>query len=116
MLIDDNYHTDIYIGRLVHKLLKVMKRQHYIIKGHNMMTSDLQNEYTSIQQIAAGQELQWEDQLEDSTIRPGYRLSEMLDLPCLSRKLSLPGIILMRNLTRKTRFFSGKVPNHEVLC
>ena len=56
-----------------------------------MMTSDLHNEYTAIQQIAAGQELQWEDQLENSTFRPGYRLADMLDLPSLSKKLTSPG-------------------------
>ena len=55
------------------------------------MTSDLHNDYVEIQQIASGQELQWEDQSGDSTFRPGYRLVDMLELPALSRKLTVSG-------------------------
>ena len=51
-----------------------------------MMTSDLVNEYKAIQQIAAGQELQWEDETENSSFRPGYRFTDMLDLPSLLKK------------------------------
>ena len=51
-----------------------------------MMTSDLVNEYKAIQEIAAGQELQWEDQTENSSFRPGYRFTDMLDLPSLLKK------------------------------
>lgn len=56
-----------------------------------MMTSDLQNDYMDIQQIAAGQELQWEDLPEDSSFRSRYKLADMVNLPCLSKKLTLTG-------------------------
>ena len=55
------------------------------------MTSDLHYNYVDIQQIASGQELQWEDQSGESTFRAGYRLADMLELPTLSRKLSYSG-------------------------
>ena len=56
------------------------------------MTSDLLNDYHDIQQIAAGQELQWEDQEGESTFRAGYRLADMLELPALSRGISQSGL------------------------
>ncbi|XP_052270008.1 uncharacterized protein LOC127871276 isoform X2 [Dreissena polymorpha] len=74
--------------RLLHQLLKLVKHQHYILKGHKILTSDLVSMYEGVNRWAAGQEVSWEDSEqggEDSYVR-GYTLEQMLDLPVLGLK------------------------------
>ncbi|XP_060552819.1 kinesin-like protein KIF18A isoform X2 [Ruditapes philippinarum] len=72
--------------RLVHLMLKLLKKQHYIMKGHNILTSDLSEDYASIQKRVAGQELCWGDEECGSIYTCGYTLADMLDLPSLRLK------------------------------
>jgi hypothetical protein len=67
-------------------MLKLLKKQHYIMKGHNILTSDLSEDYASIQKRVAGQELCWGDEESGSIYTCGYTLTDMLDLPSLRLK------------------------------
>ncbi|XP_053384514.1 kinesin-like protein KIF18A isoform X2 [Mercenaria mercenaria] len=74
--------------RLIHLMLRLLKRQHYIIKGHNMLTSDLVEDYAGIQRRMAGQEVCWDDQESGTVYTCGYTLADMLGLPSLEMKLA----------------------------
>ena len=61
------------------------------MKGHNIMTSDLEEEFKDIVKKVGGHELTWEDQVEDKSLQRSSTLLEMLDLPSLKLSLSTAG-------------------------
>jgi hypothetical protein len=67
---------------MINSLLQLVKQQHFIIKGSNMMTSDLEGEYKQIQTMAEGREVSFADQ----TFNAGnqlFSLSGLLDFKSL---------------------------------
>jgi len=67
-------------------VISLVGRQHYILKGHNILTSDLGEEYAGIQAKVRGQEVVWGDQSTHSSYERGYSLEDMLNLPALDVK------------------------------
>lgn len=67
-------------------MLKLLKKQHYILKGHNILTSDLVDEYVGLQKRVGSHELCWGDQEEGAIYTRGYTLSTMLELPSMKLK------------------------------
>jgi len=68
--------------------LKLLKQQHYIIKGHSLLTSDLAMGYSEVLGRVGGQEVVWGD-MEGETAggyTRGYTLTDMLHLPCVDVK------------------------------
>ncbi|XP_052801091.1 uncharacterized protein LOC128231881 [Mya arenaria] len=76
--------------RLLHLSLKLLRQQHYIIKGHGMLTSDLAGSYSEVLARVGGQEVTWGDSEIGVTYTRGYTLADMLRLPTTALKFEDP--------------------------
>ncbi|XP_046338127.2 kinesin-like protein KIF18A isoform X2 [Haliotis rufescens] len=75
--------------RLVANLLALVRKQHFILKGHNLATSDLLEEFDVISQSVDGREVTWEDETAgDGT---GVPINDIISLPLLPSVLDAGG-------------------------
>ncbi|XP_067655410.1 kinesin-like protein KIF18A [Haliotis asinina] len=71
--------------RLVTNLLALVRKQHYILKGHNLATTDLLEEFDVISQSVDGREVTWDDETpSDGTSVP---INDIISLPLLKSVL-----------------------------
>ncbi|XP_046543920.1 kinesin-like protein KIF18A [Haliotis rubra] len=67
--------------QLVTNLLALVRKQHYILKGHNLATTDLLEEFDVISQSVDGREVTWDDEMpSDGTSVP---INDIISLPLL---------------------------------
>lgn len=77
-----------YRFRLLLAVLKMAKHQFFVLKGHNIASADLVDEYESIQRmVGSDREVLWSDQEqaenEDDTRTQQCRLDYIIDFPVL---------------------------------
>ncbi|KAK6192439.1 hypothetical protein SNE40_003907 [Patella caerulea] len=77
--------------KLINQLLKLVKKQHYTIKGHNLLTSDLQQEFDHVKEEIDQPEVSWADETvaADTTIDQ-FKITDIINLPVINM-ISLKG-------------------------
>ncbi|KAL5006903.1 hypothetical protein ScPMuIL_015709 [Solemya velum] len=85
---------DVQTGeRLILDLLKLVKQQHFILKGHGLATSDIESEFASVQTQAEGQGVSWADQSSQAVgSHTTYTLTDVLNFPSVPSLSSGPSV------------------------
>ncbi|XP_055957564.1 kinesin-like protein KIF18A [Patella vulgata] len=100
--------------KLINQLLKLVKKQHYTIKGHNLLTSDLQQEYDHVKEEIDQPEVSWADETvaSDTTIDQ-FKITDIINLPVINM-ISLKGSTPSRVRNRRRSSNIQKHPDATI--
>jgi len=103
-----------FLFRLVSKLLKFARHNHYVLKGHGLATVESTNEFACIQRLLRGSsEVIWQDSTEarNNDGLSGVTFERLLQFPTLGCKLTRKVALTQFRLRMLNIDFSFSHPN-----